>query len=234
VQPVDPLAVPAVRLGAAPQLVAVAGVDQEDLEPLGLGQLVPGDPVDAGRLQGDRGDPVLPQEGGDGLQAGRVGRELPNQTGRGVGGEAGADPVRAGADVDAGGVRVLHGQRFDPGGLPLPQGIALDPGPGLAAAVGLALGLRWLAAGSGGGGGWVSGPWCGHGWTPQQGTGDGIGGLAPRRCAGESAGGRARLQAGTPRSRDGVTGMGSPVMGPKALPGSESDTGKTQESRNHQ
>jgi hypothetical protein len=27
--------------------------------------------------------------------------------------------------------------------------------------------------------------------------------------------------------RDGVTGTGSPVMGPKTLPGSESHTGKT-------
>src|SRR5262249_8122505 len=85
VQPVDPLAVPAVRLGAAPQLVAVTGIDQQDLEPLGREQLVQGNPVDAGRFQGDRGDLVLTQEGGDGLQAGRVGRELPNQTGSGFG-----------------------------------------------------------------------------------------------------------------------------------------------------
>jgi hypothetical protein len=49
-QPVDPLAVPAVRLEAPPQLVAVAGIDQEDLKPLGLEQLVQGAPVDAGRL----------------------------------------------------------------------------------------------------------------------------------------------------------------------------------------
>src|SRR5262249_58451803 len=101
--PVDPLAVAAVRLGAPAQLVAVAGIDQEDLEPLGLEQLVQGDPVDAGRFQGDRGDLMLPQEGGDGSQAGRVGGERLDQAGSGFGGEADADPVGAGADVDAGG-----------------------------------------------------------------------------------------------------------------------------------
>src|SRR5215831_14502259 len=74
VQPVDPLAVAAVRLGTPPQLVAVAGVDQEDLEPLGLEQLVQGDPVDAGRFQGDRGDLMLPQECGNGFQASRMSR----------------------------------------------------------------------------------------------------------------------------------------------------------------
>jgi hypothetical protein len=76
-------------------LAAVAGIDQEDLEPLGREQLVQRDPVDAGRFQGDRGDLMLTQEGGDGLQAGRMGGELPNQTGSGVGGEADADPVGA-------------------------------------------------------------------------------------------------------------------------------------------
>jgi hypothetical protein len=97
---------------------------------------------------------VLPQEGGDGLQAGRVGRELLNQTGTGFGGEADADPVGAGADVDAGGVRVLHGQRFDPGGLSLLEGFALGLGPGLAAVIRPAVGLRLrlLAAGRRGGG----------------------------------------------------------------------------------
>src|SRR6476646_4184863 len=140
-QPVDPLAVPAVRLGTPPQLVAVAGVDQEDLEALGLEQLVQGDPVDAGRFQGDGVDLVLPQEGGNGLQASRIGGELANQAGSGVGGETDADPVGAGTDVDAGGVGMLHGQGFDVGGLPLTQGFALDLGSGLATAVGPAVGL---------------------------------------------------------------------------------------------
>src|SRR5260370_379149 len=94
-QPVDPLAVTAVRLGTSPQLVAVAGIDQEDLEPLGPEQFVQRDPVDTGRFQGDRGDLMLTQEGRDGFQASRMSRELSNQAGSGVGGETDTDPVRA-------------------------------------------------------------------------------------------------------------------------------------------
>ena len=37
-QPVNPLAVPAIRLGPPPQLVGVAGIDQQDLEPVIEGQ----------------------------------------------------------------------------------------------------------------------------------------------------------------------------------------------------
>ena len=82
---------------------------------------------------------MLAQEGGDGLQAGRMSRKLLNQAGGGVGGEADADPMGARADVDAGGVRMLHGQGFDPAGLLLTTGFA--PGLGLcfATAVGLTL-----------------------------------------------------------------------------------------------
>jgi hypothetical protein len=76
-------------------LAAVAGIDQEDLEPLGGEQLVQGDPVDAGRFHGDRVDLVLTQEGRNGFQASRMGRELLNQAGTGFGGEADADPVGA-------------------------------------------------------------------------------------------------------------------------------------------
>src|ERR1700733_8125083 len=98
VQSVNPLAVAAVGLGTPPQLVSVAGIDQEDLEPLGLEQLVQGNPVDAGRFQGDRGDLMLPQEGGDGLQASRMGRKLSNQAGGGAGPEADAPPGGAGSE----------------------------------------------------------------------------------------------------------------------------------------
>jgi hypothetical protein len=72
-----------------------------------------------------------------------------DQAGIGFGGEADADPVRARADVDAGGVRVLHGQRFDVGGLLLPAGFAPGLGPGFAPAVGLAVGLRLSTLGAG-------------------------------------------------------------------------------------
>ena len=61
-------------------------------------------------------DLMLMQERRNGFQANRMGRELLNQAGSGFGGEADADPVGAGTDVDAGGVRVLHGQRFELGG----------------------------------------------------------------------------------------------------------------------
>src|SRR6516162_5448907 len=189
-QPVDPLAVPAVRLGPSPQLLAVAGIDQEDLEPLGLEQLVQRDPVDAGRFHGYRGDLMLAQEGGNGFQTSRMSRKLANQAGSGVGGEANADPVGATADVDAGGVRMLHGQSFDVAGLLLTTGFALALGPCFATVIGLTLGLSLslLAAGSRGGGGWLSGRRCGHGRTPQKRRGEGIGGRTTRPCAGESAG----------------------------------------------
>src|ERR1700730_14746560 len=130
---------------------------------------------------------------------------------------------------------MLHGQSFDSGGLLLTKGLALDLGPGLAPVVGLAVGLSlsWLAAGRRGGGWFASGRRCSHGTTPQQRRSEGIGGRTPRQCAGESAGRRSRLQTGTTRSRDGVLGAGSPVMGPKTLPGSESHTGKTRRSLYH-
>jgi hypothetical protein len=76
-------------------LVAVAGINQEDLEPLGLEQLVQRDPVDAGRFQGHGADLMLPQEGGNSLKALRMGRKLANQAGSGVGGETDTDPVGA-------------------------------------------------------------------------------------------------------------------------------------------
>ena len=90
---------------SSPQLLAVAGIDEEDFEPLGLEQLVQGDPVDAGRFQGDRGDLMLPQEGHNGFQAIGMGREFFNPAGIGFGRETDADPVGAGTDVDAGRVR---------------------------------------------------------------------------------------------------------------------------------
>ena len=59
-------------------------------------------------------------------------------------------------------------------------------------------------------------------------------GHAARQCAGEAAViDNSLLQTGTTRSREGVTGSGSPVMGPKALPGSESHAGKTRKSLRH-
>ena len=59
-------------------MLAVAGIDEEDFKPLGLEQLVQGDPIDAGRFQGDGGDLMLTQEGRNGFQAIGMGRELLN------------------------------------------------------------------------------------------------------------------------------------------------------------
>src|SRR4051794_2080698 len=101
---------------------------------------------------------MLTQEADNGFQASRVGRELLNQTGIGFGRETDADPVGAGADVDAGRMRTEYGQRLDLGGLLLPKGFALGLGPGFATVIGLALGLglSLLAAGRRRGGGLAS------------------------------------------------------------------------------
>jgi hypothetical protein len=128
--------------------------------------------------------------------------------------------VGAGADVDAGGVRVLHGQGFDPGGLPLLTGFALDLGPGLAPVVGLAVGLRLGLLGAGRQVGvWLSVP----SWedSVKNRRGKGSGGHAPRRCAGEAAetNHESRLQKGTTGpGRSPPARSGSPVMGPKTSP----------------
>src|SRR5262245_60185432 len=102
---------------------------------------------------------------------------------------------------------MLHRQSFDVGGLLLTQGFALELGPGFATAIGLAMALSLLGAGSRG---WwlTSGRLGRHGRTPPKSKGEGIGGHAPRRCAGESAGTKSRLQTGTARTREEVTGSG--------------------------
>jgi hypothetical protein len=132
-----------------------------------------------------------------------------------------------------------HRQRFDVSGLFVTEGFALGLGPRLATVVGLAVGpsLSLRAAGRRGGG-WLA--WdrrCRHGRTPQKREDRrGMGGHAPRPCAGEVTGinQQSRLQTGTTRLGEGVPGSGSPVMGPKTLPGSESSTGKARRSLRHQ
>ena len=78
---------------------------------------------------------------------------------------------------------------------------------------------------------------CRHRRTPQKREDSrGIGVPAPRRCAGEVAGINhiSRLQTGTTRLGDGVTRSGSPAMGPRTLPGSESSTGTARKRLSHQ
>src|SRR5215831_5549160 len=93
-QPIDPLAVAAVRLGTPAQLAGVAGIDQEHLEALRLEQLIQSDPVDARRFQGDGVDLMLMQEGRNSLQAIGMGRKLLNQAGIGFGGETDAGLIQ--------------------------------------------------------------------------------------------------------------------------------------------
>ena len=89
--------------------MAVAGIDQEDLEPLGLEQLVQGDPVDAGRFQGDGRDAAVGQPVGQGLQVGGAGAEA--ATGRASGSGGDGDRVAAKAEVNAAGVAVADQAR---------------------------------------------------------------------------------------------------------------------------
>ena len=74
------------------------------------------------------------------------------------------------AEVDAGGMRVPHGQGLDVGGLLLTKGLALGLGPGLATAVSLTLRLSLsLLAGGGRAGGWLaSDRGCSHGGAPRE------------------------------------------------------------------
>jgi hypothetical protein len=91
-----------------------------------------------------------------------------------VGGTLGNDTIvlsPADATGDAGGVRMLEGQRLDVGSLLLAKGFALVLCPGFTAVIGLALGLGLNALGAEGrgGSGLASGRSCGHGRTPRTG-----------------------------------------------------------------
>src|SRR5262249_54653475 len=77
------------------------------------------------------------QEGDNGFQASCMGRKLLNHAGRSFGGEADADPVGPGADVDAGRMRMLDGQRLDVGSLLLAKGFALALRTGFTAVSGI-------------------------------------------------------------------------------------------------
>ena len=66
-QALQPLSVADVAL-APRDVLGVAGVDQHDLEPALLEDLVGRDPVDPGRLQGDGFDPALLEPVGEPVQ----------------------------------------------------------------------------------------------------------------------------------------------------------------------
>jgi hypothetical protein len=104
VQTLNPLAVADVVLGTAGQRPRLAGIDEADVEAPGLEQLEKGDPVDAGRLQGDIGHAAGFQPVGEGLEVDREGAEAAHRLTVSVGRDS--DPVLRRADVDAAGVGV--------------------------------------------------------------------------------------------------------------------------------
>jgi hypothetical protein len=78
VQPLQPLSVADVAL-APRDVLGVAGVDQHDLEPALLEDLVGRDPVDSGRLHGDGLDPAALEPVGEPVQLAGDGAEGPHR-----------------------------------------------------------------------------------------------------------------------------------------------------------
>jgi hypothetical protein len=105
VELLDPLAIEDVGLAAGDVLHA-AGVDETDLEAPIFEDLDEGDPVDAGGLHGDGGDPASSEPVGEGVEVGGEGVELPHVLAFGVGAWGNCGEVGMGADIDAGGVGV--------------------------------------------------------------------------------------------------------------------------------
>ena len=102
-QLLDPLAVQDVAF-AAGHAFHVAGVDEQDLDPARLEDLVEGDPVDPRRLHGDRVDPAGLEPGRQRLEIVRETRELAHWLWVAIVGYR--HPVAPAANVDAGGVEV--------------------------------------------------------------------------------------------------------------------------------
>jgi hypothetical protein len=136
VEAVDPLAVPAIGLGAASNLLGVTGIDQQHLEAVRLEQFVQRNPVDARRFHGDRGDLMLMQIGQQRPQTIGVRREFAD-VGRFVGTDA--DPVRPRADVYASSVGIGHRQTFETPRCRFVLRLDLGVGRGLAASITAAL-----------------------------------------------------------------------------------------------
>ena len=75
VEPLDPLAVVDVGLGAVGGALHLAGVDQPHPDPCAFAHIGERDPVHPGRCQGHRRPLALPQPGSHGVQVGRAGPE---------------------------------------------------------------------------------------------------------------------------------------------------------------
>src|SRR3954451_2053702 len=105
-QPLNPLAVVDVALGATVDLGYGPSIDQKDLEAAPLEELIEGDPVDAGGLHGDGIDAPGGEPIGERLEIGGEGVEAADGLGIAVGRDG--DPMDTVVDVDAGGPGILH------------------------------------------------------------------------------------------------------------------------------
>jgi hypothetical protein len=101
----QPLALLHVAL-APRQIFRVPGVDQIDLEAARRQDLVDRNPIDAGRLQGDGGNPALLKPLGEAVQVGR--KAVKPAYGIGIPIGPNGDVMGAVADVDARGVGMDH------------------------------------------------------------------------------------------------------------------------------
>jgi len=114
VETLEPLAVGDITLPAR-HVLHMAGIYELYLESVLFEDLVTGNPVDSGGLHGDGGDAAFLQPPGHGLE---IGREATEATYRllipvlGYG-----DPMLPGADIDARGVLVDHGEGMGGAGL---------------------------------------------------------------------------------------------------------------------
>jgi hypothetical protein len=104
VQALNPLAVMPIALGSAFDLLHLLRIDQEDCEAAGFEEFKERDPIDAGGLEGDGGDPTGGEPVRQRFQVGSAGPEAAYWLGVVTGGDG--NPVGFGTDVDARGMQV--------------------------------------------------------------------------------------------------------------------------------
>src|SRR5579864_5811473 len=97
-QPLNPLAVVDVGLGATVDLGNRPSIDQKDLEASLLEEFIEGDPVDAGGLHGDGIDTTGSEPIGERLEIGGEGVEAADRRGIAVG--RNGNPMDTVVDVD--------------------------------------------------------------------------------------------------------------------------------------